>query len=198
MLICKDGVNTMRQHTENSSSLLDGAQSLINGKQADTAPPQAANRVCTCMHAASPLTFSVGFQVSVNGRRLTVTEDGPAGRSLGTGAEAHVSRWGDLLTQRRELHGARGHRNVIGFVHWLRQTARVMMGGRIGAHGDIVLLEFFCGLSTHWHHSFGFLNGWKKGTCQVHWPGTEWGINYSLAKAICSQDLQYIKDTICE
>lgn len=72
-----------------------------------------------------------------------------------------MSRWGDLLTQRGELHSARGHGNVIGFVHRLRQTARVMMGGGIGAHGNVVLLELFCGLSTHWHHSFGFLNGEK-------------------------------------
>lgn len=152
---------------ENSSSLLDEAHSLKNDEQTDTTPPQTVNSVCMCMHAVSLLTFSVGFQISVNGRRLTVTEDWPARRSLGTGAEAHVSRWGDLLTQRGELHSARGHRNIIGFVHRLRQAARVMMGGRIGAHGYIVLLELFCGLSTHWHHSFGFLNGWKSVTVRL-------------------------------
>lgn len=92
------------------------------------------------MHAVSPLTFTVRFQISVHGRRLTVTEDWPARGSLGAGAEAHVSRWGDLLTQRGELHSARGHGNVIGFMHQLRQTARVMMGGGIGAHGYVVLL----------------------------------------------------------
>lgn len=125
----------------------------------DATPPRAVSCVCACTRGVSPLTFTVGFQISVHGRRLTVTEDRPAGRSLGTGAEAHVSRWGDLLTQRGELHSARGHGNVIGFLHRLRQTARVMVGGGIGAHGYIVLLELFCGLSTHWHHSFGFLNG---------------------------------------
>lgn len=147
--------------------MLDEAQSSINDEQTDTTPPQTVNCVRTCMHAVSPLTFSVGFQVSVNGRRLTVAEDWPARRSLGTGAEAHVSRRGDLFTQRGELHSARGHRNIIGFVRRLRQTARVMMGGRIGAHGNIVLLELFCGLSTHWHHSFGFLNGWKSVTVRL-------------------------------
>lgn len=150
--------------TLRTATVLDEAQSSINDEQTDTTPPQTVNCVCTRMHVVSPLTFSVGFQISVNRWRLTVTEDWPARWSLGTGAEAHVSRWRDLLTQRRELHSARGHRNIIGFVHRLRKTAGVMMGGRIGAHGYIVLLELFCGLSTHWYHSFGFLNGWKSVT----------------------------------
>lgn len=135
LVFIKNDINAISQGIEESSRLLDAARSSRKDRHAGTAPPQAGKHVY-----ARSLTFTVGFQISVHGRRLTVTEDRPARRSLGTGAEAHVSRWGDLFTQRGELHRARGHGNVIGFVHWLRQAARVMMGGRVGAHGYIVLL----------------------------------------------------------
>lgn len=71
------------------------------------------------MHAISHLTFTVGLEVSVHRWGLAVTGYWPARGGLGTGAEAHVGRWGDLLSQGRELHGAWGHGDIVRFVHWL-------------------------------------------------------------------------------
>lgn len=113
--------------------------------------------IYTCTHSVYALTFAVWFEISVHRWGLAVTRHWPARRGLGTGAETHVGGWGDLLSKRGELHGARGHGHIVGFMHGLRQTARVMMWWRVGTHGDIVLVYLFCGLATYWHHSFVFL-----------------------------------------
>lgn len=109
------------------------------------------------MRTHCPLTFTVGFEISVHRWGLAVAEHWPARRGLGTGAEAHVGGRGHLLSQGRELHGAWGHGHIVCFVHRLWQTAWVMVWRGVGTHGDIVLVYLFRGLAAHWHHSFVFL-----------------------------------------
>lgn len=108
-------------------------------------------------HTRRPLTFAIRFEISVHRWGLAVVEHWPAGRGFGTGAKAHVGGWGDLLAQGRELHGAWGHGHIVRFVYRLWQTAWLMVWRGIGTHGYIVLVYLFCGLATHWHHSFVFL-----------------------------------------
>lgn len=116
------------------------------------------------MRTLSPLTFTIRFQISVHRRGLAITKYWSARRGLRTGAETHVSRWGDLLSQGGELHSARGHGDIVCFKHWLWQTARVMVWWRVCTHGYIVLFYLFCGMATHWHHPFVFLKGEKSYT----------------------------------
>lgn len=116
-----------------------------------------AHHSYTCMHILCHPTFTIGLEISVNGRGLAVCENWPARWGFRTGAEAHVGRWGDLLSQGRELHGTRSHGDIVCFVHWLWQSAWVMVWWGVGTHGYIVLVYVFCGLATHWHHSFVFL-----------------------------------------
>jgi len=171
--------------TENSSRVRDKARSvvaLVNTEHTEATihsgthqPPQReldqTDRISmnpTCMHTRRPLTFAIRFEISVHRRGLAVTEHWPARRGLGTGAEAHVGGRGDLFPQGGELHGARGHGHIVRFVHWLRQSARVMVWRRVGTHGYVVLVWYlFCGLAAHWHHSFIFLRG-KKADGHVH------------------------------
>lgn len=117
-------------------------------------PPQRRRRESG---VRASLTFAVGLEVSVHGRRLAVAEQRPAGGRLGTGAEAHVGGGRDLLPQGRELHGAGRHGHVVGFVDGLLQAARVVVRRRVGAHGHVVLVYVLGGLAAHRH--FGFLNG---------------------------------------
>lgn len=114
----------------------------------------------TTTHACTPtapLTFAVRFEIPVHRWGLTVADHWPARRGLGTWAEAHMGRWGDLFSEGGELHGARGHGHIVHFMHRLWQTAWVMVWRGVGTHGYIVLVYLFCGLAAHWHHSFVFL-----------------------------------------
>lgn len=134
-----------------------------------TPPPRSKNMMktysatfmnqVTVTRACGPLTFAVRFEIPVDGRGLAVVEHGPARRRLGTGAEAHVGGRGDLFPQGGELHGARRHGHIVGFVHRLRQTARVVVRRRVGTHGYVVLVYLLCGLAANRHHSFIFLRG---------------------------------------
>lgn len=108
----------------------------------------------TCIGTSPPLTFPIGFEVSVHRRRLAVAGHRPARRRLGTGAEAHVCRRRHLLPQGGELDGAGGHGDVVGFVHWLRHA---VVGRGVGAHWDVVLVHLFCRMAADRHHVFVFL-----------------------------------------
>lgn len=173
---------TMSQHSENSSYVLNKALSVVALLSEQTeehlvqlnsvhinsrASPWQITRLLatsqrhTCMCTLSPLTFTIWFQISVHRRGLAITKYWSARRGLRTGAETHVSRWGDLLSQGGELHGARGHGDIVCFMHWLWQTARVMVRWGVCTHGYIVLFYLFCGMATHWHHPFVFLKGEK-------------------------------------
>lgn len=186
MKCCTDGFVTMSRHCENNSRVWEEARSVcalvVNTEHTETSfvqqytsahiNPTARDRYSyRRMHSRCPLTFAVRFEISVHRRGLAVTDHWPARRGLWTGAEAHVGGRRDLLPQGGELHGARGHGHIVGFVDGLRQTAGVMVWRGVGAHGDIVLVHLLRGLAAHWHHPFVFLRGTSH-TC-VHKKRTD-------------------------
>lgn len=129
-----------------------------------------------CKHTYCPLTFAIGFEISVHRWGLALTKQRPAGRGLRAWAKSHVGRWRNLFSQGWELHSTWGHGDVVGFVHWLWQTARVMMWRWVGTHGHVVLVDLFCRMATHWHHSFAFLRVTRENRLTYTFPpkATEW------------------------